>query len=183
MTWLTLGASAIAFSVAAQNRQLPPPSASTPVSPQTQVAHGEDAEFLLDALRSSKAEMQMGELAQQRSKNAAVQQFGEKLRADHAKAADEIETLLEPLNMNVPVEPSTEQQSHYAALAKLKRFQYIPSNPNFFVGFGSKRDADRVADAFVQEHSQADRGFYRATKRRPGLGHAEVQRVVNLLSH
>ena len=89
------------------------------MSPQTQVAHGEDAEFLLDALRSSKAEMQMGELAQQRSKNAAVQQFGEKLRADHAKAADEIETLLEPLNMNVPAEPSTEQQSHYAALAKL----------------------------------------------------------------
>ena len=102
MTWLTLGAIAIAFSAAAQNRQSPPPSTSTPVSPQTQVAHGEDAEFLLDALRSSKAEMQMGELAQQRSKNAAVQQFGEKLRADHAKAADEIETLLEPLNMNVP---------------------------------------------------------------------------------
>jgi len=119
ITWLTLGASAIAFSVAAQNRQLPPPSASTPVSPQTQVAHGEDAEFLLDALRSSKAEMQMGELAQQRSKNAAVQQFAQKLRADHAKAADEIENLLEPLNMSVPAEPSTDQESHHAALAKL----------------------------------------------------------------
>ncbi len=119
MTLLTLGAIAIAFSAAAQNRQSPPPSTSAPVSPQTQVAQGEDAEFLLDALRSSKAEMQMGELAQQRSKNAAVQQFGEKLRADHAKAADEIETLLEPLNMNVPAEPSTEQQSHHAALAKL----------------------------------------------------------------
>ena len=61
----------------------------------------------------------MGELAQQRSKNAAVQQFGQKLRADHAKAADEIETLLEPLNMSVPAEPSTEQESHHAALAKL----------------------------------------------------------------
>ena len=118
MTWLTLGVIAIAFSATAQNRQSPPSTAAS-VSPQTQVAHGEEAEFLLDALRSSKAEMQMGELAQQRSKNAAVQQFGEKLRADHAKAADEIETLLEPLNMSVPAEPSTEQESHHAALAKL----------------------------------------------------------------
>ena len=105
MTLLTFGASAIAFGAAAQNRQLSPPSASTPVSPQTQVAHGEDAEFLLDALRGSKAEVQMGELAQQRSKNAAVQQFGQKLQADHAKAAGEIETLLEPLNMSVPAGP------------------------------------------------------------------------------
>ena len=60
MTLLTLGAIAIAFSAAAQNRQCLPSSTSAPVSPQTQVAHGEDAEFLLDALRSSKAEMQMG---------------------------------------------------------------------------------------------------------------------------
>ena len=85
MTLLTLGAIAIAFSAAAQNRQSSPPSTSAPVSPQTQVAHGEDAEFLLDALRSSKAEMQMGELAQQRSKNqqrcsSSAKSFGRIMR-------------------------------------------------------------------------------------------------------
>lgn len=151
MTLLTLGAIAVAFSAAAQNRQVP--STSAPVSPQTQVAHGEDAEFLLDALRSSKAEMQMGELAQQRSKNAAVQQFGEKLRADHAKAADEIETLLEPLNMNVPAEPSTEQQSHYAALAKLSGEEFDRAFVPLMVA--SHREA--IAKYEAQTHANPNR--------------------------
>jgi putative membrane protein len=165
-TWLTLGASAIAFSAAAQNRQLPPPSTATPVSPQTQVAHGEEAEFLLDALRSSKAEMQMGELAQQRSKNVAVQQFGQKLRADHAKAADDIENLLEPLNMSVPAEPSTEQQSHHAALAKLSGEEFDRAFVPLMVA--SHREA--IAKYEAQTHANPNQQVSDlATKQLPAL--------------
>ena len=166
MTLLTLGASAIAFSAAAQNRQSPPPSTSTPVSPQTQVVQGEGAEFLLDALRSSKAEVEMGELAQQRSKNAAVQQFGQKLQADHAKAASEIENLLEPLNMSVPAEPSTEEQSHHAALAKLSGEEFDRA----FVPLMVAAHREAIAKYEAQTHANPNKQLADlATKQLPAL--------------
>jgi putative membrane protein len=117
---VTLCASALALAVSAQSRQAP--STSTVVSPQTQVvqpAYGEDTEFLLDALRGSKMEAQMGQLAAQRGASPAVRELGQKLEADHTQVAREITLLLEPLNMNVPTEPTPEAQSHHAALAKL----------------------------------------------------------------
>lgn len=163
---LILGASAVALTAAAQVRESQPSSTSTPVSPQTQAVHGEDAKFLLDALRSSKAEVQMGELAQQRSHNGAVQQFGEKLQADHAKAADEIETLLEPLNMNVPTEPSAEQQNHHAALAKLSGEEFDRAFVRLMVA--SHREA--IAKYEAQTHANPNKQLAElATKQLPAL--------------
>jgi hypothetical protein len=46
------------------------------------------------------------------------------------------------------------------------------------VRLGRERDADRVADAFVQEDAEADGRFDRAAEGRPRLRHAEVERVV-----
>jgi putative membrane protein len=161
-----LGASAVTFTTAAQNRQLPSSSTSTPASPQTQAVHGEDAKFLLDALRSSKAEVQMGELAQLRSQNGAVQQFGQKLQADHAKAADEIEMLLEPLNMNVPTEPNAEQHNHHAALAKLSGDEFDRAFVPLMVA--SHREA--IAKYEAQTHANPNKQLADlATKQLPVL--------------
>src|SRR5262249_7348300 len=43
-----------------------------------------------------------------------------------------------------------------------------------------QRDPDRVADAFGEQRTERDRGLDGALERRPGLGHAEVQRVLAL---
>ena len=124
---VALAASSAALAAAAQNRNAASPDAVSPVSPQTQVVQAEnpaDTEFLLDALRASKAEVRMGELAEQRGGSVAVREYGKKLKDDHANVVRELTLLLEPLNMNVPTEPTAEEQTHYAALAQLSGTEF-----------------------------------------------------------
>jgi len=125
---IALGATAAVSVVSAQGRNSSaPPPPSTAVSPQTQAVPTQDAEdvdFVLDALRASKAEVRMGELAQQRAGSAGVREYGAKLQADHTKSVQEITALLEPLNMTVPEETSVEDDAHHAALAKLSGAEF-----------------------------------------------------------
>jgi putative membrane protein len=78
-----------------------------------------DVEFLLEALRTSIAEAEIGELAQHRAANAAVRDYGERIRDDHARSVEEIKTMLMPLAVTIPSEPTVKAQGHRAALAEL----------------------------------------------------------------
>src|SRR5437016_374482 len=44
-----------------------------------------------------------------------------------------------------------------------------------------ERNANRVADAFVQENAQTDGRLDRSTKRGASFGHAKMERIINLL--
>ena len=44
----------------------------------------------------------------------------------------------------------------HAALAQLKRLQNLPRDAHLLLRLGGERDADGVADAFVQEYAEAD---------------------------
>jgi putative membrane protein len=76
-------------------------------------------EFLLNALRSSLAEIRMGELAAQSSYDQELRVYGTKLKSDHTAHAAEIERMLEPLGVTIPTEPSAEALSQLAALQRL----------------------------------------------------------------
>ncbi|HUQ51829.1 MAG TPA: DUF4142 domain-containing protein [Gammaproteobacteria bacterium] len=116
---LTLGA-------AAQSRAPAPPlpdrsivTAEGPRETASSNKNTEDVEFLTDAMRTALAEVQLGELATQRSSQQRVRDYGEKLKSDHAAQATEIERMLKPLNVAIPQEPGAEALGHRAALERL----------------------------------------------------------------
>ena len=64
------------------------------------------------------------------------------------------------------------------ALAQAERLEQLPAGPGLLDRVGGQRVADRVADALEQQRGDAGRGLDQPGRRRPGLGDAEVQRVV-----
>ena len=56
----------------------------------------------------------------------------------------------------IDIEPSAGRtcDDRNAAFAELEGFQDLPADANLFVRFGGKRNADRVADAFVKQDTQ-----------------------------
>ena len=56
----------------------------------------------------------------------------------------------------------------------------LPARFHFFHRMGGQRDADGVAQAFTEQLPHADGGFDEAFRRQPGLGNADMQRIVAL---
>ncbi len=160
--------------VAAQSRE------STPV-PQDRIVtaeasrpnagskNAEDVEFLLDALRTSLAEVRMGDLAAQRGSAAGVREYGAKLRSDHTAQAAEIKRLLQPLAVTIPEEPSAEAQIHHASLARLS---------------GAEFDA-AFLDAMIASHQEAIEEYGAETHANPdrSLGEFASKGVALLREH
>jgi putative membrane protein len=117
-----LGAAAQTRSSTSQpeNRSIVTAEAAGPRS-NTNAAH---IEFLTESLRTSLAEIRLGELATRQSHDARVREYGAKLRTDHTAQAKEIEQLLEPLGVAVPTEPSAEALTQQAALERLSGTEF-----------------------------------------------------------
>ena len=59
--------------------------------------------------------------------------------------------------------------------------QDLPRDLDLLDRVGGERDPHRVADAVDEQRAHPDRALHRARERRPGLGHAQVQRIGHLL--
>ena len=118
-----LTAVGLAATAVAQTRSSVPAAQNQPIvtaeAARDAANRNRGTEFLLDALRASLAEAQMGELAAQRARDPRVREYGATLRRDHTEHAAEIRRLLEPLNVTVPEGSSAEAVSHHAALERL----------------------------------------------------------------
>ena len=129
---VALGAAGAMAGAAAQTRDPVPVqqnqsivTAEAPRTPSVAANQStEDIDFLLEAVRTDLAEVQMGELARQRAGDPAVREFGRKLAADHLHALQELEQILQPLDVTIPSEPTAEAQSHYAALSGLSGAEF-----------------------------------------------------------
>jgi len=72
--------------------------------------------FLSDAAEGGMTEVELGKLAQQKSKNPDVKKFGQMLVEDHSKANAEVKSLASKKNINLP----TGMGSHQSTYDKLK---------------------------------------------------------------
>lgn len=164
---LVLSAATLTLSAAAQSRDSAPAEQSRSIV-IAEAAPGaaanksaEDVEFLLDAMRTALAEIELGELAAQRASDAAVREYGAKVKADHTEQAAEIERLLLPLNVSVPTEPSADVQTLHAALARLAGEEFetaflrvmVESHEEAIEKYGAQTHAnpDRSLAAFASE--------------------------------
>jgi putative membrane protein len=157
---IVIATAALSLAANAQTRNSPP----TPPSPGIVTAettretppnnkNAEDVEFLVDAMRTGLAEVQLGELAAQRGDDARVRDYGTRLKRDHSAQVAEIERMLKPLQVTTPVEPSAQAQTHHAALARLSGEQFDAA----FVEMMIASHTEAIEKYGAQTHANPDR--------------------------
>jgi putative membrane protein len=75
--------------------------------------------FITKAIQGNLAEVQMGQLAQEKSQNGDVKAFGQQLVTDHKDANSKATAVANDLGVTPPEEPSKKQQADYNKLSKL----------------------------------------------------------------
>lgn len=83
-----------------------------------------DKESLRKALEGSTAEVQLGQLAQQKSQSEVVKQFGQKMVDDHTKLGDQIKPIAQQLGVKEPKGPSEKDNQLMAKLEALSGPQF-----------------------------------------------------------
>jgi putative membrane protein len=75
--------------------------------------------FITKAIQGNLAEVQMGQLAQEKSQNGDVKNFGQQLVSDHNDANSKATAVANDLGVTPPDAPSKKQQADYDKMAKL----------------------------------------------------------------
>ena len=78
-----------------------------------------DQKFVEEAANGGMMEVAVGKLAQQKSSNDAVKQFGEKLVQDHTKANDQLKEAASKAGITVPATLDSKHQSKVDKLSSL----------------------------------------------------------------
>lgn len=78
-----------------------------------------DRGFLIDAARSSQAEIEAAELAERVSSHADVKRFARRMIEEHGKAADDLAALAKLKGVDLPDTPSVAQRTELTALKAL----------------------------------------------------------------
>jgi putative membrane protein len=78
-----------------------------------------DQAFLKDAMQGNLAEVQMGQLAQQKGQSDAVKSYGQMLVTDHSANNERAKQLADQNEITAPGEPSAKQKAAYDKLNKL----------------------------------------------------------------
>jgi putative membrane protein len=121
----------------------------------------EDKAFVRKALQGGMAEVQLGQLALQKSSNADVKQFAQKMIDDHTKLGDEMKQVGQQMGIKAPDSPSSKDKS---AIAKLQTLN------------GDDFDKAYIKD-MVKDHQQDAKDFKQEaqTTTNPALKSVVVQ--------
>lgn len=82
------------------------------------------ATFLAEAASGDMAEVQLGQLAQQKTSSAAVKQFGQRMVTDHSKNETMLKQIAAQDNVTLPTAPSAKDQKTYDKLSKLSGAEF-----------------------------------------------------------
>jgi putative membrane protein len=123
--------------------------------------------FLTKAIQGNLAEVQMGQLAQEKGQSDDVKAFGQQLVKDHGEANQRATGVASTIGLTPPSEPNSKQKADYSRMSKL-------SGPAFDRQFKMHMVADHKKD--VREYQQA------AKKSDPAAGYAS-QTLPTLQQH
>jgi putative membrane protein len=120
-----------------------------------------DQAFVRKALEGGAAEVQLGELAQQKSQSDDVKQFGQKMVQDHTQLGDQMKPIAQQLGVKEPKGPSKKDKELIAKLEGL-------SGPQF---------DEAYIQAMVKDHKQDLKEFKDAaqTAQNPNVKQAAQQ--------
>ncbi len=78
-----------------------------------------DQKFAADAAKGNQAEIQIGQLAQQKADSPAAKTFGQHLVNDHTAAENQLQQIATKKGLTLDTQPSRAQKSEYDKLNKL----------------------------------------------------------------
>lgn len=102
------------------------------------MAASADSTFLRNAIRGDIAEVEMGQLAMQKSQDADVKALGQMLVTDHGQAKTEAETVAKTLKVHVPTTANKQQTAEYRKLSGLSGKAFDKEFANFMVAAHNK---------------------------------------------
>lgn len=131
---------ALAMAVAAAGLLVP----STGVAGDKGKAKSADSQhFVMETARSNMAEIQLGQLAEQRATSADVKNYARRMVDDHTKANSELREIANDKNITIPTDLDSKQKSEYERMSKL-------SGANF----------DRAYMERVEKHHRKDVAYF-----------------------
>ncbi len=86
---------------------------------QSRSADGASKKFITEAIQGDLAEVQVGELAQQKGTTDAVRNFGKQLVNDHKENQAKAQQVADDLGVKPPSSPSAKQRAVYSKLKSL----------------------------------------------------------------
>src|SRR5581483_5627512 len=81
-------------------------------------------QFIKEAIQGNLAEVQVGQLAQQKGTSQDVKNFGAKLVQDHQAANQKAMEVAQQMNVTPPQQPSSKEKATYEKLSKLSVEQF-----------------------------------------------------------
>ena len=75
--------------------------------------------FIRDAIQGNLAEIQIGQLAQEKAQGADVKSYGQMLVTDHSASNEQAGKVAEQIGVTAPTEPSVNQKAVHDRMAKL----------------------------------------------------------------
>jgi putative membrane protein len=103
----------------------------------------QDKDFVHSALEGGMAEVELGQLAEQKGSSDDVKQFGQHMVADHTKLGDEMKQVAQQMGVNPPKGPSKKDKQ---LLAKLQ-------------GLSGQQFDNAYIAAMVKDHKKDDEDF------------------------
>jgi len=101
-----------------------PQSGSAQRSTATGQLAGADQAFLKEAATGGLMEVELGKLATEKASSAEVKQFGQRMVDDHGKANQQLSTIAQQKNVQVPTELTGKAKGDYDRLSKLSGEQF-----------------------------------------------------------
>ena len=129
---------ALAFALAAGGAQAQ--TTAQPMSPKSQVtqpsaqkADSASLSFIKNAIEGNIAEVDVGKLAQEKGKSAAVKKFGQMLITDHGKANEQAKAAASQIGVEPPTGSSVGEKATYLKLKVLSGDTFDTSFANTMV--------------------------------------------------
>lgn len=109
-----------------------------------------DRQFLHKAAEGGQAEVQLGQLAQEKAQDPKVKQFGERMVKDHSEANQKLESLASSKGVDVPTKLNAKDEKTKDELSKLSGAQFDRAYMNHMV-----KDHTKDVSEFRKESKSA----------------------------
>jgi putative membrane protein len=116
-----------------------------------------DQKFMTQTAQSGMMEVQLAQLALQKAASQEVKDYARQLEQDHSKANDELKTLAQQKNINLPADMGTKHQSHMTKFQNMSAEQFDREYIKTMAGNHRnsirefQKQADRAMDSHVKE--------------------------------
>jgi putative membrane protein len=101
------------------NRSMSPQGQMAPQGQNAQKLSKAEQAFLKEAIETDMAEVQMGQLAQQKGQSQDVKQLGQAMQQDHSKNLQQAQQLAQQHGMTPPSAPNAKQKKMHESVSKM----------------------------------------------------------------